>query len=493
VTSAIEPIVPRGLDWLDRATCAYLLLPLLLFCAWFATPFAIALLALSSYGAYRALTGGTAESAAIGWSSLLAILGLSLACTAVAGVGNFFYANTDWFIRGAVLHDLVVTGWPPYYTDEHGASLILRAPVGYYLPAAAIGKLGGTAMAHTALYLWTVIGFALFLASACRLFQTAKQRMACILILLMFSGMDLLGYISRARQLPALGENVEWWLQIIQYPANTYLLAWVPNHALPAWLGIVMILRHWRLPTLSRITPLLSAAIPLWSPLAAIGLFPFFLFGLAWRRDWKTLISPHSSLPFLLPALAIASYEGLDAAAVPHRWFADFFPTTGSVLYFYVLFCLLEFGVLALVLSRLTAFTTPMRIAVVVLCLLPIYAYGPYNDVAMRSSIPALAILALATVRPLTDHKWSAWQALLGFVLFIGAIGALQEPIRGMLLPRWDPVDKPFPEAALLEHEDSSSSSRFPTHYFARPDKRGLSGFLRKPESDNTVHLEPAK
>lgn len=481
----------EGMDWLDQAVCLYLLLPVFLFCLWFTMPFAALLLLLVGYGTYRALSGGNAAPSGIRWTWWVAICALSLAWTALSGVGHFFYANTDWIIRDAVLHDLVTAGWPPSYTNPEGESLILRAPVGYYLPSALLGQLWGVEAAYTSLYLWTALGFALFLASACRLFENGTQRAVCLVLLLLFGGMDILGFMWRAGHPPALGEGVEWWLQIIQYPSNSYLMSWVPNHALPAWLGIVLILRHWQQPALSKVTPLLAAAIPLWSPLAAAGLFPFFLFALAWRRDFRALFSPHSSLPFLLPALGISGYLGMDAGNILHGWLSGHFATTGEFLRFYLMFCLLEFGLLALVLFRLTAFSTATRIAVALLCLLPFYVYGPYNDLAMRASIPALTVLALTCVEPLTEQRHSAWHVILLCVLSIGMLGSLQEPIRGVMGPRWKPLGKPIPDVVSLEFE--KAKDRFPTHYFAQPDQRGTNRFLRRPGPENAVPRETIK
>jgi hypothetical protein len=337
-------------------------------------------------------------------------------------------------------------------------------------------------LAYTSLYLWTALGLALFLGSTCRLFESGTQRAVCLVLLLLFGGMDILGFVWRAGRPPALGEGVEWWLQVIQFPSNAYLMAWVPNHALPAWLGIVLVLRHWQLPTLARIAPLLSAAIPLWSPLAAAGLFPFFLFALAWRRDFRILFSPHSCLPFLLPALAIACYLSMDAGTILHGWLIHHFPSTGDFLRFYALFCLIEFGFLALVLSRLTPFAPPTRIAVSLLCLLPLYVYGPYNDLAMRASIPALTVLALTCVAPLTEQKRSIWQTLLLCLLAIGMAGSLQEPIRALVGPRWKPLNKSIPDVIHLENPNAAN--RFPAHYFAKPDRRGTNRFLREPGAE---------
>ena len=143
----------HGLDWIDRSICAYLVLPLLLFCLWFTTPVATALLALSVYGIYRALRRGEAGATGIPPRWLFAIAALSFGWVAIAGVGHFFYANADWVIRDAVLHDLSIASWPTTYAGPDSSSFILRAPIAYFLPAGALGQLAGPVAADFALYL----------------------------------------------------------------------------------------------------------------------------------------------------------------------------------------------------------------------------------------------------------------------------------------------------------------------------------------------------
>jgi hypothetical protein len=477
---ARQPLAASGheLDWIDRSICAYLVLPLLLFCLWFTPPVAGVLLMLAGYGVYRILCRGDGRPAGISTRWLLAVFALSFGWIALAGVGHFFYANADWVMRDAVLHDLSVAPWPARYSAPDSSIFILRAPIGYFLPAAAFGRAAGPEAADAALYLWTVLGWGLMLAAALRLFDTRAQRILCLLVLVGFGGMDLLGYLWAHRAAPPIGGHIEWWAQVIQYSSNTTLLFWAPNHALPAWLGAILILHHWRQPALALVTPLLAASIPLWSPLAAIGLFPFFLFGLAWRRDFKDLFSLHSCFPFLPIAVAIALYLGMDAGSVRHGWQIENFPSTMSFAYYLVLFCLLEFGVLALVLARLGPLDPPLRIALVVLCLLPLYSFGPGNDLAMRSSIPALTVLALATVKPLALNRGTLWHGLLVLVLVIGALGAAQEPLRTLSRPRWEPKMQTLPRATPPNAH--SAELQFPVHYLAPANSDGIQMLMRK-------------
>jgi len=479
----------HGLSLHDKAACIYLVLPLAMFCLWFSPLIATVLLGLSGYGVYHALRRAPSSRSTIPRGFLLAIVALSLAWTALAGIGHFFYANLDWVVRDAVLHDLTSMPWPPKYLAGEATTLILRAPVAYYLPAAGLGHLLGPGAANFALYLWTALGWGLVLVSACSLFNARRERIACLLVLALFGGMDLLGFIWSARHLPEMGEHVEWWMPYIQYSSNSTLLFWVPNHAIPAWLGVILILRHWQRPELARITPLLAAAIPLWSPLAAIGLFPFFLFALAWRRDAKLLFSRRSCLPFIPIALVAALYLGLDAMSVPHGWMMETAPNVAAFAYRYVLFCLLEFGVVALVLARLVSFSPPMRVAVGVLCILPFLYYGPGNDLGMRASIPALLVLAMATIKPLVDTNHSLWRSVLIVALAIGAMGSSQEVVRALVQRSWMPLHQSIPQAVSMQSPNGANV--YPPHYFARLESDGFGRLVGN--SRPIDRLEPGK
>jgi len=119
-----------------------------------------------------------------------------------------------------------------------------------------------------------------------------------------------------------------------------------------------------------------------------------------------------------------------------------------------------------------------LGIAIAVLLLLPFYYYGPSNDLAMRSSIPALMVLALAVVKALLQPTHLFRRVLLVCVLLIGALGALQEPLRSQLKSRWQVKNQYIPEAVL--EESPHVKNIFPPHYFARFDSRGIQLLFKK-------------
>lgn len=467
------------LTLLDVLVCGYLALPLLLFCAWFKWPAAMGLGLLTCYGFAHALRGADWRRVDISKRALVAVVVVALAWTALSGVGHFFYANLDWVIRDAVLRDLVATPWPPMYEMDGATPMILRAPIGFYLPVAALGSIVGLQAADFLLYLWTAFGFALVLWAAISLFERPRERLICGAVMLGFGGLDLIGFPLMFHQAPALGQHIEWWASFAQYSSNSTLLFWVPNHALPAWLGLLLVLRHWRTGELARVTLLLAASIPLWSPLSAFGLVPFFLAGLNWRRDLRALLDLRSGLPFIALAALVARYVTMDTQAIARGWSIDMFGNAVSFWYFYTAFCLLEFGILALLLARLEAFDLKVGIGVVILLLLPFYHFGPGNDLVMRSSIPALLVLALAVVRPLaTPHRQGA-RVLLALVLIVGATGAAQEPERALLTERWSLTGKTLLQAAADQARPGQDPR--PSNYIGRLSQPGLIALMRAP------------
>jgi hypothetical protein len=467
-----------ALTLLDAGIIAYLVLPLLIFSAWFKPPVAAVLSVLMLYALWKLQAGTRWREFGVRRAAIAAIAVVSLAWTAMAGIGHFLYANLDWVLRDAVLRDLTATAWPPEYPFEGDFPLILRAPIAFYLPAAVVGWLAGPAVGDFTLYLWTALGFGLFLCAVTTLFETSRQRRIAVLLMIAFGGLDLIGWSLVKGYIPQASQHLEAWNLLAQYSSNSTLLFWVPNHALPAWLGTVLILRLWRRPELARIAPLMAATIPLWSPLAAIGLFPFYVAGLNWRRDFRALFAIGTGLPFVAMALVVARYVTMDSQGIPGGWgFQD--RAFGDYVLQYLSLCIIEFGLVAWALHRLGAYDLVLKIAIAVLLLLPLYKFGGANDLVMRSSIPALTVLALACVRPLDDRTRSGWRYALMAVLLVGAAGAVHEPIRAFARPAWQMTGRTLAQSQEMGSDDAFPS--LPPHYVARLNQAGLAAMMREP------------
>jgi hypothetical protein len=413
---------------------------------------------------------------------------VAVACawTLIGGADHVFFANADWHVRDAVLHDLVASHWPVGYGIFDGKETMLRAPLAYYLPAALIGKVAGLAAAHVALGLWTAIGCALFLMQVLSLTRSRPAVAAAVVtVVVLFSGLDIVGSLlndgPHFRSDWNITTHLEWWAGKYQYSSMSTQLFWVPNHALGGWLLVGLLSRHGDSPAFDATLPICVVALALWSPLTAVGIVPFVLWRIiveAQRGRLTRLLRPQIWLPALLVGLVLAAYFILDPSRIP-KGLSVGGPGDGAVLDLLrqAQFFLLEAGFIGaaiLVLRR----SGQVVLALAVLALLPLAYFGPGNDLVMRASIPSLAVLTIGACLALLDgadpnQSWRR-KGPLCFLLAIGAVTPVAEFARAVMLPAW-PINM---QATLI----GATCGGFPAHYVARLTGQAITRLLRQPQ-----------
>ena len=485
-------------DVLDAAAVAYLTLPLGIFLiGWVEIWAALPLLVALTY-ALRPLSTASHEwrlqRSLTGWQVALAIA-VGCAWASFGGTGHWVFANADWHIRDAVLHDLVTGSWPVGYGAKDGVPTLLRAPLGYYLPAALVGKAAGLAAAHVALTIWTAVGATIFLMQVLSLMPgKLGAALASVAVIVAFSGLDVVGTVLRV---PAAIEHwdvtkhLEWWAGRYQYSSMTTQLFWVPNHALGAWLGIGLLCRQRGADAVDALLPMTVVAVALWSPLAALGLVPFLLL-----RVWQVSIGERSSrlfhprvwAPALAVGLVVAAYLTLDAGRIPKGWtigHEGFGPgAIAEDLWRQAQFFLLEAGLLGLAILSIRR-SAAVVLALCVLAVLPVVSFGAANDFVMRVSIPSLTVLAIgaclalfggaATAAAAAPGKRQLKQAVLVGLLLLGAVTPFQEFARATTLAAW-PANL---DATLID----AACGTFPAHYIARLRDQPIAALLRSPHA----------
>lgn len=481
-TALAEPLLPRDWTAADGALWCYLFLPVPIFIAGFFVPaLGLPLAALALWGGWRVLPRGRRmdRPPLANWA-LLALL--AAAWAALGGTGHLFHANgIDWVPRFAVLRDLVVETWPPRY--GHGTeSTLLRAPLGYYLPVALLGKFAGLAWLDGLLLAWTWLGVALFF---CANFNGGRARsLAAALVFAFASGLDVLGLLWREGSLPWPTQHIEWWAGGMQYSSNATLLFWVPNHGLPGWIAGAWL---WRLrddPRFLARLPLLFLPLMLWSPLVAIGLLPLAF--VAALRHRRALFGTMAQARGLLASFALIAAPGALIAAYLLLGFfgAEAGPNaltpTAAVLNHpaprgdRLAFVLLEVGVFCAFLLWRNRSALAFA-AVALLLVMPWTQWGPNNDLLMRASIPALAMLWLMLAETLTapgaDRGGRAWRLALVLVFALGAVTPLLEIQRALAGKRW-PADTRISAPQAL--------NGFPPHYFVEERRNWLAPLLRR-------------
>lgn len=317
---------------------------------------------------------------------------IAMALFALGGQGRFFYANIDWQVRDAVLHDMATNPWPFAY-DVNGSAYFLRAPLGTYLLPAMFG-----ANADIALWLSNSIRLALLLTLAWHLFESKRERIIALWVFFLFSGWDLLGTAVYS----ALGQHLSWdhieqWNLNYQYSSNVTLAFWVPQHAIAGWTCTVAFVL-WRKGLMP--VGLLAASIPLvviWSPLAIMGAVPFAVlagFEVRRRRGFGLNDIAIAALALVLAVPALL-YLQIDAANVGMH----LRPTHPLIWAFCVALEVLPFA-WPLLRDRTPAVDRPVILLTLLLLLvMPLVQIGVSSDFQMRASIMPLALLAVYFAR----------------------------------------------------------------------------------------------
>jgi hypothetical protein len=432
------------LDKLSALSMLYLGIPLgMFFAGWLRIQFALPLLLALVFGFAILWRNCSIESSPfrLKWLHLI-LLGVAIAWTAFGGAGHIFYANRfDWSLRDAVLRDLTVASWPPGYDIGEAVSWMLRCPVGYFLPAALAGKIFGLAIADAMLWIWTAIGVWIFLL----LLPLDARRPArigfAILIVVLFSGMDILGWWLFRQANPPMYKHLEWWAGLFQYSSNTTALFWTPNHALPGWIAAALFWRHWKTDRFISIAPLLLALMPIWSPFPMIGMAPFYLlllFRVIRENKWPMIHWPLLAISVVMIGV-VGAFLSTDIGGIPAGSALTQLPF-GSFLIYCLIFVLFEFGILGRLLW-ITDRGQILAISVAFLILLPLVRFGPSNDLAMRASIPALIFLCISTINAFQNAERIRRRTLIAlcFVLILGAITPLHEFYRAASLASWKP------------------------------------------------------
>lgn len=478
-----------SLDSLDRIAITYLSLPLVIFLAGWLEPLAaIPLIACVAYALkpLGAPLPGHAAGPTITRLQLLLAVAVGCGWTVCGGTEHWVFANADWHLRDAVLHDLVVGQWPVGYGPLDGRETLLRAPIGYYLPAALIGKWGGLPAAHFAMAAWTALGATLFLLQV--LSQTPSRpgiALTVVAVLVLFSGLDIIGSLIEVPHFIAhwdIARHLEWWAADYQYSSMTTQLFWVPNHALGGWLTMGLLCRAGQSTALNGMLPMIVAAVALWSPLTALGAVPFVLsraLATTAREHSLELLDPRVWGPALLVGLVVAAYLTLDAGRIAKGWIPGRSGTGAAgiarALLHQAEFFMLEAGFIGIAILAIRR-STQVALALVLLVLVPLVSFGPNNDWAMRASIPSLTALAIGASLALSREGPARGamrkKAILVCLLAIGAVTPLQELARAVLLPSW-PINL---QSTFIE----AACGQYPAHYVARLGPQWVVHVLRR-------------
>ncbi|MFO1134361.1 MAG: hypothetical protein U1E30_04020 [Rhodoblastus sp.] len=424
---------------------------------------------------------------------LLACFALAALLLLLGGETHLFRPTTDWYLRDAVLADLVKGGFPVVYRIN-GADYMLRAPLGMYVLPALIGQIAGLRGAHVALLAQNAV----LLGAILYALLSLGRGWANLAIVLGFAGaaglIRFLGYLGSGRietMFPG-NDTIDAWNSLLQYSGSITQLFWVPNHALPGWLLAVLLLLRARREIDVATIGVAVALFLFWSPLAILPAAPALAY-FALRAPRETLGAKRTWLGLIaaLLCLPVVAYVTAASDTVPRPDILGdekFWPT-------YFAFLPVQLGA-AIVVWYLRArapaeWLALLWVNVALLVVLPFFSFGEFNDLVMRGSIASLAILAFVFGFVLTDASTprggAGWAGVA--LVAVAATSAGYEVYRALA---W----KTYPVSACSVMDVAQATRRRvpQTNYIARVDARlqGLFGATGAPLQTTTWAPPPA-
>lgn len=204
----------------------------------------------------------------------------------LSGVGKFVWQNSDHTCRNTIYELLVTYNWPvggEYAIEGVVQSRGMVYYIGFWLPAALIGKIFGIQVGYVSQYLWAVLGIFLLYLLIC--LWRKKVLLWPLLLLAMFSGLDVVGtFMLSGSTVRIFGiEHLERWPGAFQFSGMTTQLFWVFNQAIPAWVAAALIFIDEKPKNIIFICSL----IMLTSTFPFIGMLPYAVYYMIIRSDWK--------------------------------------------------------------------------------------------------------------------------------------------------------------------------------------------------------------
>ena len=272
---------------------AYLSLPILIFligwCKWYIGIPAAVVVCISIVLCIREHSTENADTMCLNKQDIyktLLIIVIVICWVGISGIGGYVWQNSDHWWRNAMFDILVTEKWPVTgivnmdgVSQERGFVYY----IGFWLPAAVVGKVCGLSAGYAMQYVWAVIGILLLYALIC--IWRKKIVLWPLLIFIFFSGADIIGTLINSNETVQIWgtEHLERWPVHYQFSSTTTQLFWVFNQAIPAWLASALIFLAEKPKNLVFVWSLIMIT----STLPFVGLLPFVIYFLIVRCIWS--------------------------------------------------------------------------------------------------------------------------------------------------------------------------------------------------------------
>lgn len=359
-----------------------------------------------------------------------------------SGIGKYVFQNTDHGARNTIFNILVQYDWPVinyelYPENEAYGPTSLIYYIGFWMPAALVGKIFGINAGYGFQVFWAVIGILLFYYFVCA--KMKKITLWPLAVFVFFSGLDIVGHFLIGTNLFTLENDLhlEWWVGVYQYSSITTQLFWVFNQAIPAWLCTIMILSQKD----NRSRVYIVACCMLQATFPFVGLLALILF-LAITRLYDIIknSSGERKAQVLYWFKEIFTFENVIGGGIIGILSFGYLignlsgthimqestigPNMNNSLFKYIVFILLEVGVYFFALYKYNKKNRLYYFMIICLLIIPPIKVGSSSDFCMRVSIPFLIILYLLMIEALKKAYEKKNKGILIGLLILLVIGS---------------------------------------------------------------------
>ncbi len=418
--------------------------------------------------------------------SIIVYAALSVIWTFLGGQGGHYYQSTDWGIRNAIFRDLITRPWPVVY-PERGRMLVYY--IGHWMTPALLSK-GLTITPLSIDAVWTIANQLLWLHTAAGVFivmllllcivrtDSLKKQILIPLILIGFSGMDILGALLDKfifHEVAIDPFHIEWWSGFLQFSSTTTCLFWVFNQAVIPWIAVLCLF----LEKSPSSYVFLGLCASLAGPIPFMCIFVYMavlgirrVIALRNKAVIKEIFDP-VNLASVIPLLMVVRFYSTNAAinasgnslgdvSYSFLWFKINAIPDEVVLRHIILFLLLEAVIYMVLLYATNSRNCMYWTTAAVLMISPFVSMGNQGDFVMRFSVPAVMVmLALCAKALLSDDDKEKTTKILKIILIvclvIGSVTPMVEFARGFYTTaKTGRINNSFDNVITLDNDDEN-------------------------------------
>jgi hypothetical protein len=403
-------------------TVGLLILPVFLFfIGWLKIYFSIPLSAALLYSSWVYAKNQTTTYQYISYTNAAVILGLLIVWVALSGAGGFGFRHTDLQKIDAIQHDLITKNLPVSYLSL-GHKLYLSAYLGYFISVPIVfGPMVPWPAIEVLMAVYNL--FILCFVAVWLLTLVQKWHWSVMILFILFSGFEVFAYIleygwGSIHYIISHFTSVEpFWSTVVNqntklfFRSNTHALFWSPQHALACWLGAGILGYEVFIEKNSKYAPLYLVALFFWSPFAALGLAPYFIYSV-FRFKISKYFGIHNLL--LIPVFAVLAWFVTSVPVGEYDKGFIFQPQPRILFYLrdfsnFLVFYITEIGIWLVLLawyfyrSKQYILLKGLIGIAIFMFFAPMYKLGKWNDFGQWVAMPSLFYLVVLFAKAFSD------------------------------------------------------------------------------------------